>query len=415
MSKPLITEVVGGYSLQWEEEKISIDVSRIRSHSDGSVKAEIIVQTSADGLHPHLHQTMFNLLADRSRSELAKTLKSKYSKADWPVILEQLCVNVLKRLRTGEEMEELITGEDVARPEYLLYPLLVRHLPTIIFGDRSTAKSLTAMIGVTVLLLPWKDNPLYWKPTEESITTLWLDWETDRETVLWQLTRLQNGLKMPALSVIYRRMYQPLSQDIDQVQKYLTESKASLIVIDSITLASGGDVKESGPAIALLQAIRRLRTHKGESVTSLLLAHTSKDHESKKKTVVGSFAFEALARVVWESRKHEEEDSDEIEVAMFNRKPPPFDKTHKPIGYKAIFTEDSINIQYHNPKNSDSFSSAMSIQDQIGQVLKNGAMSIPELADAIGAKEASVKVKLYQYRGKRFTQTEGGKWGLLYG
>ena len=411
--KPIVQELVDGYLLKWEAEEVAINVNRIRSHSDGSVKAEIVVQTTKNGFHPHLHQSMLNLLADRSRVSLANTLKTKYPKADWPTMLEQMCVLVLARIRRGEEMEELLTSaDDVVPPEYVMKPFLVKHFPTIIFGDRSSAKSLTAAIMSTILLLPWADNPLRWQAPGRSIKSLWLDWETDRNTVLWQLTRVQIGMALPPLAVQYRRMSATLSHDVDQVQKYITESNAEVLVIDSLSLACAGELKESGPAAMFWQAMRKLKTSKGEAITSLILAHTSKE-QGIKKTVVGSFMFEAQARVIWEARKSEQ-DEDSIDVALFHRKPPPFDRIHKPLGYKATFTESTIAVTPENPKDVKAFSDALSLQEQITDALKGGSMSMDELSEALGAKVGSIKTKLYQWRGKKFIQTEGGKWGLVY-
>jgi len=409
--KPIVQELIDGYLLTWEDSQISIEVNRIKSHSDGSVKAELVVQTTMNDCHPHLYQSMFNLLAERSRTSLANTLKTKYPKAAWPIILEQLCVNVLSRVRAGEGMEELITGDDVKRPEYLMKPLVVKYMPNIIFGDRSTAKSLTAQIISSIMLLPWQDNPLKWHSPDRMVKTLWLDWETDRDTVLWQLYRIQNGMDLPALSIQYLRMSATLTQAVESVQRYLTESQAEVVVFDSLSLACAGDLKESGPAALFWQAIRKIKTFKNEPITSLILAHTSKE-QSQHKTVVGSFMFEAQARNIWECRKNDHSE-EAIDVAMFHRKPPPTDRIYKPIGYRATFTEETISFVPENPRELRVFSDSLSRHDQIADALRNGSLKLEEIAEVVEATVPVVRTTLY--RGKdTFLKTENGEWGLKY-
>ncbi|MCL6531574.1 MAG: AAA family ATPase [Meiothermus ruber] len=223
----------------------TIEVSRLHAHSDGKVTGEIAISTSLPGYAPHLHQAKFNFAATRSRTELSRALNERYGKlAHWGTLLEQLCVYTLDRVRKGEPVIELMTGEEVSPPQYFLEPIIIKNYPTIIFGDPGTAKSTVALIFAQIMEKAWDDFDLDLTLPDREIRSLYLDYETDADTVTWILTKLQRGMKLPQLKLRYRRCALPLAQDVDQIHRHIYDSKAEVIIIDSLGLACGGDFKD---------------------------------------------------------------------------------------------------------------------------------------------------------------------------
>jgi hypothetical protein len=53
----------------------------------------------------------------------------------------------------------------------------------------------------------------------------------------------------------------------------------------------------------------------------------------KKKSFYGNVYYTAEARSIWEIRKSQETGSKEMDVALFNRKPPPFTGLLHPQGF----------------------------------------------------------------------------------
>ncbi|MBW2672335.1 MAG: AAA family ATPase, partial [Deltaproteobacteria bacterium] len=265
MTVPTVTDCVGGYVYEWEQEQVHVEVSRLRSDSKGAVHGEVIIRTSAPGYAPHLHQAQFNFSSTTSRKGLAKSLSEAY-KANWVEILEQVCVNTLERFRKGEPVIDLWTSDNVSPPEYLLEPLIIRNYPTIIFGDPSTAKSTISLILTQIVQLPWTDNPLGLRCPDRPVRCLYLDWETDYETIQWQMTTLQRGMGLPPLMLNYRNCALPLSQDVDQIRRHILDTGSELIIVDSLGLAAGGELKETTPALTFYAALRQLKT------TALILA-----------------------------------------------------------------------------------------------------------------------------------------------
>lgn len=410
IGKPIISDNASGFSFLWPDYGITINVNRIQVHkSDGRVSGEILVQAdNGEGLATIYPPTSYNFSADRTRKELANSLLRKNSKIPWRDMVDQLCYGVQERVRKGEPVVELSTAGKVAPPEYLLYPLIVRNYPNVIFGDPSAAKSTIAVICSQVILLPWKDNPMGLVAPNRSIKLLYLDWETDAATVQWQTILLQRGLyDMPEMFLPYRRCSAPLTRDIDQIKLHIADTKAELIIIDSLGLATGGELNETQPALNFFEALRSL------NVTSLLLAHNAKDRDTKTRSIYGNQFFTAQARNIWEVRKEQEPGSSEMDIALFHRKPPPFSGLHSPLGFKLQFDESSMTIQPSDPRTIGEFLHQMGLKAQILEALKTNSMSTNELAESLERPANQIKARCNELRKQNKLTKIGEQWGLL--
>lgn len=407
--KPEITEGLGYYEFSWAEQRIKIKASRIHVHRDGRITSEVMITTDAPGYAKNLHPpTIVNLTASRTLKELTNTMAQKFPKADWGVIIDQLAHLVQEYARAGEPVRGLSTEGEIKRPEYLLDPFILKNLPTVIFGERGTIKSTMALLLMVALLLPWHDNPLGFDVPDRSIKSLLLDYESDWTTVNWQLKRLQVGLDLPPIEIDYRHCMLPLVDDVEQIQKYIDKTKAEMLIIDSLGLAAGGDLKEPRTATEFYRAVRELK------MTTLSLAHTSKEKERGSKTIFGSVYFENLARQIWEVRAKKEAGSEEVDISLFHRKPAPFQGYHRPIGYKFLYTEDSIRVEREDPKTIAEFLEGMGTQARIRELLAAGAMSSQEIADTLDITPGNTRVALSRLKDKDEITKVGNKWGLRY-
>lgn len=407
MSRPKITELFNGYKLEWQDEQIAIETTHLKQKSDGIVSGEVTISTSAPGVPSHLHRSHFNLSSERSRTSLAKTLKERHNSLDWHGLLEQNSVYVIDMYRRGEPVRELKSTDEIQRPRYLLNPLIIENYPNVIFGDPSSAKSTLAVILSQVMQLPWHDNPMGITAPASPVKVLYIDWESDWETINWQLKTLENGMGLGYLSLHYRRCYFPLAQDIEQIKKYVEETEATLLIIDSLGIAAGGELKETQSPLAFFGALRQLGR------TSLILAHNNKE-DIKKKTIFGSQFFTALARNVWEIRKSQDTDSDEMELALFHKKPPPFSKLQKPIGFKIEFDNElgKMEVKKHDPRNVAEFIERMTDTDRVLDALRDGPMDNKELTDELEMKPDNVRVATNRLKKKELIVKVGSQWGL---
>jgi archaellum biogenesis ATPase FlaH len=406
MDLPKITDTALGYVFEWKDEMITIDVTRLKQGNDGRLVGEISITTTAPGYNSHLHQASFNFTSSSTREKLAKQLKSSFE-CEWHVILEQLCVYTLRKHRSGTPVETIWTNAEITPPSYLINPLVIKNYPTIFFGDPSSGKSALSQLIITTLTLPWYDNNIGLSVNMDPNECIIFDYETDRDTVGWQIGCIQRGMGLPEFGFHYRRCYLPLADDLEESMKAIEETKAKVIIVDSIGPACGGELNEARPALAMMGALRKLNR------TSILLAHNSKNTEGKK-TIYGSIFFNALARSVWEVKKVQETGNDDIDIGLFHRKPPPFSKLQKPIGFKFSFNGDKTMVKPESPKSIGEFLQQMGTQDRIEEMLRSGAMKVKDIAESLDITEANTRQALKRLSDKNKVTKVGEKYGLLH-
>ena len=410
MAKPDIKLTTSGYEFYWIDGQITIEISRIHTHMDGKITGEIFIRNGTKALRP---PSQINFTADRTRDTLVKSLSTTYpDKAEWRRIIDELCYHVLDLTRKGEPIIEAWSGEDVEPPQYILYPFIIKNYPSIIFGDPGTIKSTMALLFSQIMMLPWKDNPLEIPCPDRPLKVLYLDWETDLATIKWQLTKLERGrgMGLNACMVYYRLCSLPLANDIEELRKRIAELNVDVIIIDSLGLATGGELKEAGPAISFFSALRQLVT------TSLILAHSPKDSENvKNKSIYGTVFFQAQARNIWEIKKSQEPGSSKADIALYHKKPAPFQSYHSPIGFSLEYTDDSIVICKNDPTTVPDLLERMGVQVQITKYMegKSGTVSPSDIAENVGMPLKNVNKALNDMKAKgRAVNVSWGQWGL---
>lgn len=407
MSIPEVTESVGGFLFSWAEEGLKISISRTRSHSsDGRVTGELLISSSKSN-KPLYPQTSFNFTSDRTRSSLIKTLQALDEGHPWEDIINQMSVIIVERTRAGEPLRELWTSEDVKKPEYLVEPLLLKGLPTIIFGEKGVTKSTFSLIIYACLTLPWVDNPLGFRVSAQPIRTAILDYELPSHIAQYNAKQIQEGMGLPPFPLYHRRCRAPLSDDIEQVMNWLTRYEIDAVIIDSLARACGGDLNKTEPANDFFEALDKL------NVTSLILAQTSKDTESKKKTIYGNALFTYYARNIFELCRSDFSAGDEIDVGLFHRWSN-LSKLYPDESFRISFNGSGTHIE-SQPVSVDEFKAKVNLQKAIYDTLKGGALSVKQLAEATGSSINTVSVVLNRLKKRGVvTNPEKGKWALLY-
>lgn len=406
MNEPKLTTITGGYLLEWDA--LTVHINRLDVHNDGRVTGDLqIFNGSKDKKAILLPSTQFNFSAEQTRNRMAKQLKEKYPKSgiNWIELFDYLGHSIQEMARKGEPVQTLTTGGLSKPPTYIIDPFIIKNYPSAIFGDPGSSKSNIALVLATVMILPWEDNPMNIIAPANYTRCLYLDWETDEDTILWQLTKLQKGMNLPAIILEYRRCALPLSQDVEQIRQRIAEVKAEVVIIDSLGLAAGGDLNETKPALEFFSAFRQLKT------TALILAHNAKNAEAKQRSIYGNMYYTAQMRNIWEIKKTQEEDSDQMSVALFHRKPPPFGKLRRPVGFKLSFTDDATFIEPEDPKTVSEFIQHMSLKSQLITELKHGKYTTKELSEMLDASEGTIRMELN--RGKKYFKRFEDGWGLL--
>ena len=407
MSQPQIKDQLNGYLFTWREEKLSILANRIHTHSlDGHITGELLITSELVGDKAIYPPSSFNFTSERSRTSLVKALQEDFPQWHWKDILYQVCKATTDRSREGEPLNELWTSEDIPAPQYLLEPLLIKGLPTIIFGEKGVTKSTLALVIYICLTLPWEDNPLGWKVPSQPIKTAILDYELPGIIAQYNAKCIQEGMELPPFPLFHRRCRIPLADDLEPIMNWLSKLDIKVVIIDSLARACGGDLIKTEPANNFFKALDKLNT------TSLILAQTSKDIETKRKTIYGNALFTYYARNIFELCRSDFSQEDELDAALFHRWSN-LSKIYPDQGFKISFNSQGTHIQ-SQPVSVGEFRAKVNAQKAILDALKSGAMSVKELANTTGATDNTIRVILSRLKKRDIViNPEKGKWGLL--
>ena len=211
-------------------------------------------------------------------------------------------------------------------PEYvgevlLVPPLVVADGPTIFFGDGASLKSyITSRLALSMAL-----GIDFLGMRTPMLTPMVVDYEDSGANFKRRLKRLALGIDPSLIDVMGVHYWDakgiPLVDQIDGLKRYVEKYGVGLLIIDSVAPACGGDPLDHGSVLDFFSALKRI------GLPSILIAHVTKAMESTKP--FGSAYWHNEARRTWYVTRAAEEDSDEIDVGLFNRKvndgrvPPP--------------------------------------------------------------------------------------------
>lgn len=395
------------YKFIWNEYHLQAQVSRISVNHETTRCLLVFTSTHPDA-NPHILQTRFNLESAKTRSELAKEMAIRYKikeAIDWKNLLEYLSVKTIREYEKGEPVVQITSQDKITPLEYLIYPLAPRNKPTVIFGEPGAGKSQIAVVFNILIALPWIENPLHLEAPTMPTKALFLDYEADEEDIRRQMVSLVAGIGLGPVTLNYRRSSLPLADDIEAIRNHIEEIGAECLLIDSMSLAAGGDLNRMDIATAYFRALRQLN-----GITSISFAHTSKDRETKTKTIIGSMLWEAGARSVWEIRG--EEDEDTLNIALFHRKAN-LSKRSKPLGYQITYENDiPIKVEWLDPKNVPEFVERMGIRQRILAALKSGQLSTEDLVRKLEVKRSAVDNAVSTLSHKNFIIGNSKSWAL---
>lgn len=407
MSKPNIEEKVGGYDMTWPDAKIKVSVTRIKQHRDNRVTGWLMfTDTGAKGAGL-IHQCELNFASSQTHRSLVNMLTEKDEKAPWDEILEQCRYYILDRTRQGEPVEVISTAsEDITPPTYLIYPILPKDQPTIIYGEPGVGKSRVANLLYICLTLPWHDNPLGLVVPDIPMRPLILDWETDRNTTASRIRAIVEGMGLGPIDINYRRCLVRISDDLEQIQLAIDKVKANCLIVDSLTAACGGELMKPETAEDFFTAIRKLK------MTAFIIGQTQKDPDLHRKTVLGSTIFEYYSRSLWEIKKAQTAGEDEMHVALIHRKANE-SKLHKSLTYRFYFNEDHITVSREDMADIPEFNRDVPLRVRIRESLSHSALTAKDLADNIDAKAGTVSKTLSDMKRKgSVISLPDNKWGL---
>jgi hypothetical protein len=245
------------------------------------------------------------------------------------------------------------------------------------------------MMGVTVAI---GTPQLGLQPEPGAV--LFLDYETDEDTVWERVNMVSAGFDEPIPEgFYYRQMHQTIAADFQQVNQLVMDHNISLVIVDSAAPAVG-EPEASQATNEYFRALRSLRC------SSLTVAHVSKG--GKETEPFGSIFWRNLPRANYRVDASHEPGAQSFAMQIKHTKSNN-GKRLQDRAYQLTFENDVVRFTFADIAAVPEFAEGMTLGQRISAVLKNGALSVKEIAEMLEANENSVKTTLNRHKGDMFS------------
>lgn len=350
LSEPIIIELPNGLEFGYIEElhTPTVQIRDIYKTRTGDITCELTLFYLEKDIANPVRGVRFNLNSARARKDITHTIRDRIITIGetftdkWDLIIEDICWRALLHFRSVTGIEEITPLDKIPPPAFLIYPILPLHQPAIIFGQGGAGKGHVALTLAILAQLPYRDNNLQLTTQETPTNVLYADYEADRGDFVRVLSGLCKGFDQ-FVNIHRLAMATPLPDIIDQLKAEIKASNIGLLIIDSLGYAAGGNINDAETANRYNLALRQL-----ENVTTLTIAHHSKDPLTKSRSVFGSVFFSNYARSVWEVKRAYEPNSPDMPITLTHTKSNR--RYEAPIGLTYNFDgEGIITIQRSEP------------------------------------------------------------------
>ena len=398
MSVPTLTAVGGLYRLRWDDEQVVMHLERLYEDSHYQVSCEVQINTTAAGSPSHIHGgSRLNLTSSEARRRLAKYLGEDVLPNNWTSMLEQAAVMVLAEWRKGPPTIELAKHTPHESLGMRVSPLLQERQATLFYGEGDTLKSFLGLFLAVLVRSGERQAGLIPKPGN----VLYLDYETDEDTMWNRASMLALGLSLPIpQGIFYRYMHQPLAADIHQVNRLVLDLGIDFVIIDSAAPA----VLEPESASMTSEYFRALRSLR---ITSLTIAHVAKN--GKQTSPFGSTFWRNLPRANFQVTADREAEPT-VTIGLKHTKSNN-GKRLPSIGLEFAFEEDRVKVETADLPKIPGLAPGLPPSERIASALSHGKLALQELFTELpDLKEGHISTTLS--RNKQFFQVERGVWAL---
>jgi putative DNA primase/helicase len=397
--------------IRWGTEDLVCDLSRIYSAREG-VTCWIKFSTSAKGkLYGPIR---LNLLSSSARDSLVRQLNRR-SEKNWTLILDQITSLVTDSMDEQSESYDMrkyqLSGIDTS---WCIKPMASKGVGNIIFGAAGQGKSTFVL---ALMLSKATGRPFV--PgivIDEPGAVMMLDWEDTPDAFYKTCSALLAGAGIDWQDVIcdvrYHNFAGPLQDQVDIIQREVSEYSIELLVVDSLVASSGMDANDAESARIYHQIIGGL----GENITAIGVTHIAKS--GNESNSFGSVYWDNLSRNNWLLAREEEELVDNSSVIALTHKKSNRTSLMKPIGYKVGYETDgdgqATKIWYEDADLAltETLSKKLSTTDQILSLIRDIAMAPGDIAEELGMKTNTVRQALLRARdrGGLVTLNSAGQW-----
>jgi len=417
IKKVSVTELDNGFELDFTlkaKKKVIVRVKNLRKDSNHNVSGAMDINYLKPKLIVGFRRATVNLTSLSSRTQAAGYLKgrkfeTKY-KIPWNEIIYRTCDKTLGRYRTGNDVEIIKSNITVEPLKYLVEPFLPLGVPTIIFGSPGHTKSLVATLLAAIVQVPKSDDSLGVVTPVTPIPVMYLDFENNKDEFTWRWVAITKGIGVEKSDIYYLPCSVPLAEMADKVRKHIGEYSIGLLILDSLVGAAGGNPNDAEPVVFLMNALKTFGV-----VTTLILAHTSKETSGSRKTPYGSVFYEAFARSVWRCEKGQELSDGELLTTLTHTKANRSSK-HAPVKLAWRFSEDTITVKTAAASEEEP-NSSVTLASNITVILKNSPdcrLKVRPLAEMLNKSAETIRMTLKRMaKSGQVEHFPDKTWGLI--
>lgn len=384
------------------------------SHSEGVDLLVTQITPSSRGLHAWVEMrwrgtvpapglitaARYDLMGSRTVGSMVARIKDAgidVREPDWRHLVQQAVYDVIQDYLSGPDPVVLADVEPT-EASFILRPLIGAVGATSFTGAGQMGKSLLALAASCAVA----DNCDDWVGMKvlRPGPVIYADWEADAATHAARLHAFATAVGKPApRDLHYIEAEAPLPMWASALARRVAKLEATLVVIDSVMLARGG---EAGAAetIAFFLALRQL------NCASLLIDHQSRDAIEKGKTgSYGSVINDNSARLRWIMKGDRQAlTMKPVKANNFGKLPQvnlSLDTTGPP---ERMATARWVHIDAPPPSGS--------ITEQIVDIIYEhpGGLRIDQIATYIDRESDSFRRMLYRMRDDSKVQQIDGLW-----
>lgn len=409
------------YGLGWRavvgDRTIRLTVRRLREDHGalrGYLDVEYRPRNAPRGtLSERIAGELVNLSSGRDRASFSNRLTERKVGIDWRNIVDAFCVEVERR---NDESDPAVWIGNLPAPidgGWLVEGIVERNQNMSIIGDGSVGKSWLALALAVSVTTGLEILPGY-RPLLRG-TVLYLDWETDHDTLNARVQQLARGAGIEPPDILYLRMDGPFSDAIERILALCQEHNVVLIVIDSVEAAMAGSVSpgaapNEGPS-KINRALRRLGR-----MTSLLIDHISAEQAASSKVATkayGNIFKRNWVRLSFQLKQTKEPSDDGYgHLGFFNVKRNN-GKMFDPVGLRWEVNDDVCRWEREEIE-SPELEEALSIPDRIAAYLKREGPSQPSaIVEALGSVPRTTVMSTLRRQVKRFYKNRHDLWDVV--
>ena len=399
--EPDFTEMGDTFIYKWPQYGLEVTLENLTYDSDG-LRCTMEILIEYPGI-PTFHSSPenINLASSRTKASAIKHLESRF-KFDWATVFDMVSRRAIYQQREGEPFKYISNTEDfLEQPLWLLEPFVTRAGLSLLFAKGDSGKSL---VSLAILLSIQTGIPILGKKPEIITKGLYLDWESNDNSLRKRLRFLTKGHNLPEILVAYQDCSIGFPLLLRRIRKRIIDDKIGFIVLDAVSGASGDDIIRQDVTANFANAARSL------GIPMLLISHTKKGGDKEEVgEAYGSVYWFNESRTVMELRTEQEEGIPESFCHFYHRKNNDGMKVPR-FGFKTNFSADSIAFSSltHKEFLASSSDNNLSVKDRIMLTLQTKDKTATEIATDTGIKLKSIRLTLDRHLGKAFIISRQG-------